>query len=99
MARDDEPTRPDYDAVSPMSPFPRLDEETTSYGDVLPIVSEVDGRMVVFGTGDEVALEFDAGAIPPPAPGTARTWFLVSTGYARDGDPNSKPMPWGPAAR
>jgi len=95
-ARDDEATRPDYDAISPLSPFPRLDEETTPLGDVLETVSKADGRMAVFGTGDEVAIEFDAAAIPAPAPGTARTWFLVSTGYARDGDPNTKPMSWKP---
>ena len=95
--RDDETTRPDYEAVSPLSPFPRFDEETTPLGDVLVLVSQADNQMAVLGTGDEVALEFDAGAIPPPGPGMARTWFLVSTGYARDGDPNTRPLPWGPA--
>lgn len=98
-ARDDEATRPDYDAVSPLSPFPRLDEETTPLGDVLNTVSQADDRLVVFGTGEEIAVEFDAGAIPPPAAGLARTWFLVSRGYARDGDPNTKPLPWGTSPR
>ena len=51
--------------------------------------------MVVFATGDEIALDFDAGALAPPNPGFVRTWFLVSTGYARDGDPNTEPLPWG----
>jgi len=88
------PPRPDYDDVSPMSPFARLPGETSSPGDVLPLVLEADGRLVVFGTGDELALDFDATAISPPAPGFERTWFLVSTGYARDGDPNTELLPW-----
>ena len=73
----------------------RLVEETTPPGDVLSLVEEPDGLFAVFGTGDEVALEFDSSALAPPAPGLERTWFLVSTGYARDGDPNTEPLPWG----
>lgn len=92
---DAEPPLPDYDDLSPGGPFPRLHEETTPQGDVLPLLGEADGRFVVFGNGDEVALEFDRRGLPEPAAGFTRTWFLVSTGFARDGDPNTEPLPWG----
>lgn len=91
---DARPPRPDYQDVSPLSPFARLREETTPEGDVLGRVVKPDGVRVIFGTGEEVAVDFDASALPPPSPGLTRTWFLVSRGYARDGDPNTEPLPW-----
>lgn len=94
-SQDWEPPRPRYEEVSPTGPFTRLNEETTAPGDVRALVGDADGRFVVFGTEEEMALDFDASFLPPPAPGHARTWFLVSTGYARDGDPNTEPLPWG----
>jgi hypothetical protein len=91
---DADPISPDYDDVVPSGPFTPLDEETTPEGSVMDYLFEADYRLVVFATGQEVAVDFDAASLPPLAPGLTRTWFLVSTGYARDGDPNTQPRPW-----
>lgn len=88
------PPQPDYGDVSPLSPFSRLSDTTTPPGNVLPLIIDSDERMVIFGTGDEVAVDFDVRTIAPPRRGLIRTWFLVSRGFARDGDPNTEPLPW-----
>lgn len=59
----------------------------TKYGDVLELLTNDDDRFVIFHHGDEVALEFDAP--PPPAPGMTRTFYLDSSGWAKDMDPNT----------
>src|SRR6185369_13398117 len=93
---DSRPPDPDYDDVSPIGPFGRLTEPTTPAGDVLRQLTPGSEHeaLVVFANGDEIALDFDAATIPPPRPGFQRTWFLVSEGFARDGDPNTEPLPW-----
>ena len=57
-------------------------------------VEQLDDGLYLVQSRTEV-LEFDASRLAPPAPGHEQTWFLVSTGYARDGDPNTEPLPWG----
>ncbi len=64
----------------------------TAYGPVGGLLETVDDTMVVFGTGEEIALEFDTSALPPLADGHRRTLFLFSHGWDKDGDPN---VAWG----
>jgi tetratricopeptide (TPR) repeat protein len=61
----------------------------TRFGDVRELLDEVDDRFVVFGSGDEVALEFDAEALPPLPDGWRRDFLLHVDGWAKDGDPNT----------
>src|SRR5947209_13575831 len=46
------------------------------YGDVLPLLVSFDDRLVVFGSGDEVALDFDPSKLPPTPKGWVRDYFL-----------------------
>jgi tetratricopeptide (TPR) repeat protein len=75
-----------YEEVSPTGPFARQAGEYTRYGDVLPLLRSFDDRMVVFGTGDEIALEFDPGKLPPLPAGWTRDYFFLVNGYEKDMD-------------
>jgi hypothetical protein len=48
----------------------------------------VDDEFVIMGSGDEIKLEFDASAPPPPA-GWARDFLLKVDGWAKDRDANT----------
>lgn len=71
---------------------PRWDQHEgryTRYGPVLPLLTNVDDRYVIFGAGDAVTLQFDAAALPELQPGMSRTWLLYLDGWAKDRDPNT----------
>ena len=71
---------------SPWLPFPG---RYTRYGDVQELLKTPDDRSVILAPGDEIALEFDATALPPVAPGWERTLFLESNGWDKDADRNT----------
>ncbi len=78
-----------YQSVSPVSfwnPTPGL---YTRYGAVEELVSQVDDRMVIMGSGDELRLRFHAGALAPPPSGWSRDFLLKVDGWAKDRDPNT----------
>jgi tetratricopeptide (TPR) repeat protein len=75
-----------YEEVSPTGPFARQAGDYTRYGDVLPLLTSFDDRMVVFGTGDEVALEFDPSNLPKLPAGWTRDYFFLVKGYEKDMD-------------
>jgi hypothetical protein len=75
-----------YEEVSPTGPFARQAGDYTRYGDVLPLLTSFDDRMVVFGTGDEIALEFDPAKLPPLPAGWTRDYFFLVKGYEKDMD-------------
>ena len=51
--------------VSKYGPYARHRGFYTKYGAVTPLLAHAEDQFVVFGAGDEVALEFDARALPP----------------------------------
>lgn len=56
----------------------------TAIGDATELVSEEDGAFAIFGSGEEVHVEF--AELPPPLPNATR-WFAVEfRGWARDMD-------------
>jgi hypothetical protein len=61
----------------------------TRYGDVRPLATEIDDRMIVMGSGDEIRLLFPAASLPAPAPGWRRDFLLFVDGWAKDGDANT----------
>jgi len=75
-----------YEEVSPTGPFARQAGEYTRYGDVLPLLTAFDDRLVVFGTGDEIALEFDPAKLPALPVGWTRDYFFLVNGYEKDMD-------------
>jgi hypothetical protein len=76
----------DYSQVSTTGPFTRHSGYYTAYGDVRPIVNSADDRFAILGSGDEVAMEFDASALPPVRPGWTRDYFFYADGFAKDMD-------------
>jgi len=75
-----------YEEVSPTGPFARQAGDYTRYGDVLPLLTSFDDRYVVFGTGDEIALEFDPAKLPALPSGWTRDYFFLVNGYEKDMD-------------
>jgi len=75
-----------YEEASATGPYTRPVGAYTRYGDVRPLLSSFDDRFVVFGSGDEVALDFDPSRLPPLPKGWVRDYFFVANGYEKDMD-------------
>jgi tetratricopeptide (TPR) repeat protein len=72
--------------VSNWNPTPGL---YTRYGDVHELVTAVDDKLVVMGSGDELRLSFGAAALPPLPDGWRRDFVLLVDGWAKDRDANT----------
>jgi tetratricopeptide (TPR) repeat protein len=75
-----------YEQVSATGPYTRPAGAYTRYGNVLPLLSAFDDRLAVFGSGDEVALDFDPASLPRLPEGWARDYFFMVHGYEKDMD-------------
>lgn len=75
---------------SPVNPAPMwwdLKGYHTRFGDVRPLLAEVDDRYVIMNAGDELVFRFpDPG--PPPS-GWVRDFVLMGDGWVKDGDYNT----------
>jgi Tfp pilus assembly protein PilF len=74
----------DYDRVSPLSPWKLLPGRYTREGDVATLLLRTDDMFVVSRPGDEIALAFDATALPPLAEGWTRTFLLYADGFSKE---------------
>jgi tetratricopeptide (TPR) repeat protein len=84
-----EPRVFDYARASRLSPWKTMPGRYTREGDVLRLVAASDDRFVVSKPGDELALRFDATALPPLPRGRARTFLLHGDGFSKEMDINS----------
>jgi tetratricopeptide (TPR) repeat protein len=84
-----EPLTFDYAKVTPHSPWKQMPGRYTREGDVRELLTAVDDRFVVARPGDEVALAFDADALPPLRAGWTRTFLLHGDGFSKEMDINS----------
>jgi cytochrome c-type biogenesis protein CcmH/NrfG len=75
-----------YEKVSATGPYTRPTGSYTRYGDVLPLLTALDDRLVVFGSGDEVSLDFDPSNLPALTSGWVRDYFFAAYGYEKDMD-------------
>jgi tetratricopeptide (TPR) repeat protein len=75
-----------YEKVSATGPYTRPKGTYTRYGDVLPLLTTTDDRLAVFGSGDEVRLDFDPSALPALPDGWVRDYFFAANGYEKDMD-------------
>src|SRR5438552_1605873 len=75
-----------YENASATGPYTRPIGAYTRYGDVRPLLTSFDDRLVVFGSGDEVALDFDPSRLPALPRGWTRDYFFVANGYEKDMD-------------
>jgi cytochrome c-type biogenesis protein CcmH/NrfG len=79
-----EPYGYDYAKVSAASPWKQPAGTYTRYGDVRPILRESDDMFAIAGPGDEIALSFDATALPAIAAGWSRTFLLYADGFSKE---------------
>lgn len=79
-------SRPSAADRAPWLPFPG---RYTRYGDVAPLLAEVEDFSVILAAGDELAVDFDASELAPPPAGWRRTVFLESHGWDKDADRNT----------
>ena len=75
-----------YEKTSQTGPYTRPAGPYTRYGDVRPLVTGYDDRLAVFGSGDEVVLDFDPAKLPVLPKGWVRDYFFVAHGYEKDMD-------------
>jgi hypothetical protein len=61
----------------------------TRYGDVKPLLANIDDKLVVMGSGDEMRYIFDAVSLPALHDGWTRDFLLKVDGWAKDQDPNT----------
>ncbi|MDR3700197.1 MAG: tetratricopeptide repeat protein [Candidatus Sulfopaludibacter sp.] len=76
-----------YDSVSSSSFWNPTPGMYTRYGDIRELLRNVDDRLAILGSGDEIRLQYAALA-PPPA-GWTRDFLLKVDGWAKDRDPNT----------
>jgi hypothetical protein len=84
-----EPLTFDYRRVLPTSPWKQMPGRYTREGDVRSLLTSVDDAFVVSRPGDEVALSFDASALPALRDGWTRTFLLHGDGFSKEMDINS----------
>ena len=95
-----EPWGYDYAHVSLLSPWKTPPGRYTRTGDVRPLLVASDDAFVVSKPGDELALSFDARALPEPRPGFTRTLLVHGDGFSKEMDINSaspdvvQPLPY-----
>jgi tetratricopeptide (TPR) repeat protein len=75
-----------YEKASATGPYTRPMGTYTRYGDVLPLLTALDDQLVVFGSGDEVRLDFDPSKLPALPQGWVRDYFFAAFGYEKDMD-------------
>src|SRR5579872_7237951 len=75
-----------YEKASATGPYTRPAGTYTRYGDVLPLLTATDDKLAVFGSGDEVRLDFDPAHLPVLPAGWVRDYFFAANGYEKDMD-------------
>ena len=75
-----------YEKASATGPYTRPAGTYTRYGDVLSLLTALDDRSVVFGSGDEVRLDFDPSKLSALPQGSVRDYFFAANGYEKDMD-------------
>jgi hypothetical protein len=75
-----------YEKASATGPYTRPMGMYTRYGDVLPLLTATDDKLAVFGSGDEVRLDFDPSKLPTLPQGWVRDYFFAANGYEKDMD-------------
>jgi tetratricopeptide (TPR) repeat protein len=75
-----------YQQISASGPFVPHRGAYTRYGDVTPLLRSIDDEFVIFGTGEDMDLEFSAAPLPPLPAGWSRDFFFYANGFVKDMD-------------
>jgi Tfp pilus assembly protein PilF len=76
----------DYNRVSLTGPFQHQRGNYTRMGDVTELVKGIDDRYVIFGSGEEIATEFDTAKLPALPEHWKRDYFFYANGFVKDMD-------------
>ena len=76
----------DYNLVSLTGPFQSERGSYTHFGDVTSLLKGVDNRFAIFGSGEGIAAEFDASALPSLPAHWKRDYFFYANGFVKDMD-------------
>ena len=76
----------DYDRVSLTGPYQHQRGNYTRFGDVTALVKGIDDRYAIFGSGEEIATEFDVTKLPALPAHWKRDYFFYANGYVKDMD-------------
>jgi len=76
----------DYNRVSLTGPFQHERGSYTRIGDVTELVKGIDDRFAIFGSGEEIAAEFDATKLPNLPEHWRRDYFFYADGFVKDMD-------------
>jgi tetratricopeptide (TPR) repeat protein len=75
-----------YQYISQTGPFARSRGSYTRYGDVTPLLRSVDEAFVIFGSGEDIDVEFGTASLPKLAAGWKRDYFFYANGFVKDMD-------------
>ena len=75
-----------YEQTSTTGPFSRFRGSYTRYGDVTSLLTSIDNRFAVFGTGEDIDAEFDTAVLPSLPDGWKRDYFFYANGFVKDMD-------------
>lgn len=75
-----------YEKTSATGPYTRPVGTYTRYGDVASLLQSTDDKLAVFGSADEIRLEFDPSHLPGLPNGWVRDYFFAANGYEKDMD-------------
>ncbi|MGA8143803.1 MAG: FG-GAP-like repeat-containing protein [Candidatus Acidiferrales bacterium] len=75
-----------YEQVSATGPYTRQIGNYTRYGDVTGLIRNSDDKYVIYGSGDEVSVDFDSTNLPDVPEGWKRDYFFYADGFAKDMD-------------
>jgi hypothetical protein len=75
-----------YDRVSLTGPFQHQRGNYTRMGNVTELLKGIDDRYAIFGSGEEIAADFDASQLPALPPHWKRDYFFYANGFVKDMD-------------
>jgi len=76
----------DYNRVSLTGPFQHQRGNYTRLGDVTALVNGIDDHYAIFGSGEEIAAEFEVTKLPALPTGWKRDYFFYANGFVKDMD-------------
>jgi tetratricopeptide (TPR) repeat protein len=76
----------DYDVVSLTGPYQHQRGNYTRMGDVTALLQGIDDRFAIFGSGEEIAAQFDATKLPALPAHWKRDYFFYANGFVKDMD-------------
>ena len=79
----------DYQVASATSMWNPTPGNYTRYGPVGDLLREVDDRLAILGSGDEIRMRFAASGLPALPAGWTRDYLLLVDGWAKDADANT----------